>query len=208
MKEKFAFFDFDKTLIDRDSIFLLWKYSILENPVNILFFIRKLFPKVFLWLFSGFQFRHIKNGLLSIFEKTDGRRLEKFVTEDLSEHFFPEGLEKVTELKEKGYRLVLVSASPELYLKYVAKILPFDTVIGTLTDEHFKMSGKNNRGEEKVRRIKEYCRDRGLIIDYDNSLSFSDSYRSDRPMMELTAHRFLINSSVEEEGYQQLHWTL
>ncbi|MDO5712851.1 MAG: HAD family hydrolase [Tissierellia bacterium] len=208
MERKVALFDFDKTLIDQDSIFLLWKYAIRKHPLYLFFFLRKLFPKLFLWIFSRFNFTHIKNGLLSIFHKLEKEELEEFVYEVLPLHFFPEGLKTIEDLKKDGYILFLVSASPEIYLEYIKNILPFHYIMGTKTNKEFQMIGKNNRQEEKVRRIHECCKENNIKIDYENSISFSDSYHADHPMMELTKNRYLINSNFKKEGYKHFSWKL
>ena len=102
----------------------------------------------------------------------------------------------------------MVSASPEYYLLEVLNILPFDHVIGTKTTKDFVMTGKNNRQEEKVRRILLFLEEENMKIDYDNSCTFSDSYTADHYMMELTKNRYLINSSHQKEGYHHFTWHL
>lgn len=204
MKRAVALFDFDKTLTTHDSIYLLWRYAIIKNPFLLFYFLGKLFPALFSFLFTG-DFRKLKNGLLSIFHKMDDGALEVFVTEELPKHFLKDGVEEVKRLKKEGYYLLLVSASPEHYLKYVTKLLPFDGVLGTKTDRSYRLTGKNNRGEEKVRRIEEHLKGAGIVMDKEKSRSYSDSYKADHPMMELTAKGFIINAEAPQ-GYFRLNW--
>ena len=91
-------------------------------------------------------------------------------------------------------------------MKKVGENLGFDHVIGTRLGRLNELIGDNNRREEKVARIESYLEKIEETIDYENSRSYSDSYRDDRYMMELTAEKYLINSQVREEGYKNLVW--
>ena len=91
-------------------------------------------------------------------------------------------------------------------MKKVGDSLGFDFVIGTRLGRLNELIGNNNRREEKVARIESYLENTNEAIDYDNSRSYSDSYRDDKYMMELTANRYLINSNVREEGFRNLVW--
>lgn len=102
---------------------------------------------------------------------------------------------------------MLVSASFEKYMKYAAKELKVDYLIGTDLDENFNIIGGNNKGKNKVKKIKKHLEEKDFQIDYENSLGFSDSYKDDRYMLELVKNRFLINSKVKKEGYKNLEWS-
>ncbi len=122
------------------------------------------------------------------------------------QHAFQEAVDEIHRLKAEGYYLMLVSASVDNYLTYVKDCLPFDHIIGTVIDEDYKLVGENNRHEQKVNNILAHLSEKNMAIDYDNSLSYSDSLSADRPMMELTRYRYLINNPVKAEGYLHLEW--
>lgn len=203
--KKYAIFDFDKTITDRDSIKILWQtygknmgsqYYLQGISIGASFIGYK---------FTG-NFNPTKNKMAKIFDYMTEEDIEEFVNEVLPKYYYKDALEEIKYLKEEGYTLLLVSASYENYMKKVGENLGFDHVIGTRLGRLNELIGDNNRREEKVARIESYLEKIEETIDYENSRSYSDSYRDDRYMMELTAEKYLINSQVREEGYKNLVW--
>ncbi len=203
--KKYAIFDFDKTITDRDSIKILWdtygknmgsQYYLQGISIGASFIGYK---------FTG-NFNPTKNKMAKIFDYMTEEDIEEFVNEVLPKYYYKDALEEIKYLKEEGYTLLLVSASYENYMKKVGENLGFDHVIGTRLGRLNELIGENNRREEKVSRIESYLEEIEETIDYENSRSYSDSYRDDRYMMELTAEKYLINSQVREEGYKNLVW--
>ena len=144
--------------------------------------------------------------MAKIFDYITEEDIEEFVNEVLPKYYYKDALEEIKYLKEERYTLLLVSASYENYMKKVGENLGFDHVIGTRLGRLNELIGDNNRREEKVARIESYLEEIEESIDYENSRSYSDSYRDDKYMMELTAEKYLINSQVREEGYKNLVW--
>ena len=203
--KKYAIFDFDKTITDRDSIKILWQtygknmgsqYYLQGISIGASFIGYK---------FTG-NFNPTKNKMAKIFDYMTEEDIEEFVNEVLPKYYYKDALEEIKYLKEERYTLLLVSASYENYMKKVGENLGFDHVIGTRLGRLNELIGDNNRREEKVARIESYLEKIEETIDYENSRSYSDSYRDDRYMMELTAEKYLINSQVREEGYKNLVW--
>ena len=203
--KKYAIFDFDKTITDRDSIKILWQtygknmgsqYYLQGISIGASFIGYK---------FTG-NFNPTKNKMAKIFDYMTEEDIEEFVNEVLPKYYYKDALEEIKYLKEEGYTLLLVSASYENYMKKVGENLGFDHVIGTRLGRLNELIGDNNRREEKVARIESYLEKIEETIDYENSRSYSDSYRDDRYMMELTAEKYLINSQVREQGYKNLVW--
>lgn len=205
MKQKIALFDFDKTVISRDSILILYDKTCKKVPG----FRGKLYGN----LLKGALTRHpkkikttVKEEFLRMLSYYTEDELKAFVYEDLMQHAFQEAVDEIHRLKAEGYYLMLVSASVEDYLIYVKDCLPFDHIIGTVIDSNYKLVGENNRHEQKVNNILAHLSEKNMAIDYGNSLSYSDSLSADRPMMELTRYRYLINNPVKAEGYLHLEW--
>lgn len=203
--KKYAIFDFDKTITDRDSIKILWqtygknmgaKYYLQGISIGASFIGYR---------FTG-NFNPTKNKMAKIFDYMTEEDIEEFVNEVLPKYYYKDALEEIKYLKEEGYTLLLVSASYENYMKKVGENLGFDHVIGTRLGRLNELIGDNNRREEKVARIESYLEKIEETIDYENSRSYSDSYRDDKYMMELTAEKHLINSQVREVGYKNLVW--
>ena len=54
------------------------------------------------------------------------------------------------------------------------------------------MDGLNCKGEEKVKRLKEFLKEEKIDVDFKESYMFSDSL-SDKPLLELVGKPYLIN---------------
>lgn len=205
MKQKIALFDFDRTVISKDSIFILYDVTARKIPG----FRAKLYKE----LVAGSLLRspktvkkNVKNSFLSMLSYYTEDEIKAFVYDDVMAYAFKEAVDEIYALKAAGYYLLLVSASVEDYLKYVADVLPFDHIIGTKTDGDFEMVGDNNKHAKKVDNILAHLTEKGMEIDYENSVAYSDSLAADRPMMELVKTRYLINNKTDAEGYLHLNW--
>lgn len=203
--KKYAIFDFDKTITDRDSIKILW--DTYGKNMGLHYYLQgiSIGASFIGYKFTG-NFNPTKNKMAKIFGYMTEEDIEEFVNEVLPKYYYKDALEEIKYLKEEGYTLLLVSASYEIYMKKVGENLGFDHVIGTRLGRLNELIGDNNRREEKVARIESYLEKIEETIDYENSRSYSDSYRDDKYMMELTAEKYLINSQVREEGYKNLVW--
>jgi phosphatidylglycerophosphatase C len=103
----------------------------------------------------------------------------------------PEMLARVQEHGHLGHRLVLVSASPTLYLKYWSARAGFDALLATeleFRDDTFsgRLAGLNCWGPEKVRRLRQWFGDQPPCRLY----AYGDS-RGDREMLALADHPWL-----------------
>ncbi|KVU48494.1 HAD family hydrolase [Burkholderia ubonensis] len=83
----------------------------------------------------------------------------RFVATDLPRLVRPEMLERIREHRARGHELVLVSASPSLYLEKWAKTAGFDAVLATrLAFERGafagRLDGENCWGPQKVARLR------------------------------------------------------
>lgn len=209
MKTKIAFFDFDKTVIDQDSIFLLYKKTLEEHkeyrPTLYTGMIKECFrfPKKKGWK------KRLKSQFLQMLNLYTEEDMKNFVYQTLlQDHIFTQAIEKIYDLKEDGYHLILVTASVENYIKYVVDILSFDAYIGTKVDENYNILGHHNKRQGKVKNIRNYLLENNMEIDYEKSQAYSDSLADDGPMLELVKNKFLINNKYAPKGYQTLQWTI
>ena len=195
----FAFFDFDDTLAKGDSIFPFLLYAIKRGyaPKHQLF---KAAAGFLRWKIQPSSGRAVKEWTLSFIK---GRTVEEM--DELSRDFFRDAQQKaffedaapeLFRLREQGAKLVVVSASSDLYMKVLPEFLPIDAVISTTCETadgvYTGKIGKNCKGEEKVRRIQEWLDAQGLAIDKAHSAGYGDS-PSDAPMLLLTDHPNLVN---------------
>jgi phosphatidylglycerophosphatase C len=71
----------------------------------------------------------------------------------------PDALDRIAEHRERGHRVVIVSASPETYLHPLGQALGVDAALGTRLEVDpdglltGRMIGRNCRGPEKVTRL-------------------------------------------------------
>lgn len=197
---KAAIFDFDKTLTKKDSIFNLLGYTFRKYPIRyILVFIKTIFIAL---TFYNLRIR-LKQSALSILKFITEDDLKAFIKDLYENEILKDGEEEVKKLKAEGYFLILNSASPEVYLKYITEYIPFDVVIGTRVTEKIKIN-ENNRGEVKVKRMREDIKG---FDNLDIVKTYSDSYTADKPILELAKEKYLINSNRKIEGYDNLWWS-
>ncbi len=102
----------------------------------------------------------------------------------------PGAMERVRWHRDQGHRLVLLSASPEVYLRPWAIPEGFHEVLATGLDLKDGMvtgllQGRNCHGEEKVERARALL---GSLEAYE-SHGYGDS-RSDRPLLNLMSHAY------------------
>ena len=92
---------------------------------------------------------------------------------------------------DEGKLLVLVSASTENYMRFVADTLGFDTVLCTPIEADGTIR-RNCKGEKKTQRIKDWLAENGLTADFPSSFAYGDS-KSDLPMLRLVGHPVQVN---------------
>ena len=205
MKKKLALYDFDKTVVDCESIVELYKYGFKNKKINIL--------KTFGGLSCAYikskiksDFDIMKTQMVSIIKYFSEDELKSFVTDYLYPKFFFKEFEENFNCHDKDTIKILCSASASPYLKYVKEIYDFDYIIGTELDENYKLTKGNNKKNIKVDNIKRLLDKKDIDIDYENSSAYSDSYKDDKYMLRLVKNRFLINSKVNKKGYCNLNW--
>ncbi len=115
---------------------------------------------------------------------------------------YPEMLAKLQRHKDEGHLTVLASASPEFYVREVARVLGFDLALGTSIEDAEKMrllpDLVNHKGAEKVRRISEILGEPPGGI-WPRSHGYSDS-SADLPMLRCCVENTLVNPSPRLTG--------
>lgn len=206
---KIALFDIDKTLINGDSMFKLLKYTIKKYPRA-----KWNLPKLFLMLVS-YKLKFIdtkkaKENMFYTLNYLNNNDLEEFYNDVIKATVYSDAIEEIKKLREMDYYILLVSASPECYLKFFEIEDYVDGVIGTklyLENDRYinKIDGENCKGEEKVIRITEFLKEKDLYINKNESVAYSDSL-SDLPMFNLVGKAYLINYNKKNLDYEILRW--
>ena len=200
--EKIAFFDFDDTICRGDSILPYLLYCIKRGYAPW----TQLFRAV--WGYLGWRInpqkaRRAKTLTLSFIRgravaEMDALGLD-FLRQYVAKRCFPEARAELERLKAQGYRIVVVTASPSVYMRMLTKVLPVDDVIATpclYHPHHLTYDGdigENVKGAEKVRLI--HVRFGYIEVPFPplpDGRAYGDSL-SDAPMLELVGHPTLVN---------------
>ena len=188
---KLAIFDFDGTIISKDSMieFLFFTHGRVKAIFNLIL----LSPVLFLYLIRVIPNWKAKEFVLTRFYKgmsiDDFNRLSsKFSKEIIPKMIRPLAMEKIEWHKSQGHKVVIVSASIENYLIHWCCKQKIDLLATRLEIRDNRMTGrlstKNCHGAEKVKRIQ-------LEHDISNMqyiYAYGDS-RSDRKLATI-AHDF------------------
>ena len=138
MTRKIAFFDFDDTLVDCQSITILWKFAIKKQPYLIIYLFVQLLIGIIKYIFT-FNFSHIKTSMVSLLKFLSEEDLKFFANNILNpKYFYRDGIKELEKFGD-DYLKFLVSASPLNYMKYFKEILSFDYIIATELDENFQL---------------------------------------------------------------------
>jgi len=190
-----ALFDFDGTLIPGDSIALYLRFTRRKGLVNDKEYMIALRAAMLYGLgrksaadskTAAMRFRQrYKQDYLD-------RMDQEFVTTDLLPKVYGAGRKQLEEHRAEGKKLVLVTASTENYMRYVAQALGFDALLASQVAQDGTVTG-NCKGEEKSRRVRAWLEENGLLPDWQGSFAYGDS-KSDLPMLLLCGHPVQVNS--------------
>lgn len=210
--EKLAIFDVDFTLTKKETLMELYKFVVFKNFKNIIFLPRALFSGL-MYSIKVYDEKRVKESFLKFIDKIHEKDLDnlakEYYSKVLKKILYKDAIDMIKKLKNEGCKIYLISASPEFYLKELYDIKEVDVIIGTkfrVENGFFarEMDGLNCKGEEKVRRLKEYLQANNIEVDYKNSYMFSDSL-SDKPLLDLVGNPYLINYK-KKNGFKVLNW--
>lgn len=211
--DKLAIFDVDFTLTKKETLMQFYKFIVKKDIRNIRYLPRVIFSGA-MFVMNIYDEKKTKEVYLKFLDGISKEELDKlsrqFYEEHMSKLLYGDGIETIKKMKDSGYKVILISASPEFYIKEFASIEGVDLTFGTkfiIKDNKFscKMEGNNCKGEEKVRILKGYFEEENINVDYDNSFMFSDSL-SDSPLLDLVGNPYLINYKKPTK-YKILFWT-
>lgn len=198
--KKLAIFDIDYTITKKETLMELFKYVIKNDIKNIRFLPRAIYCGIMYGL-GLFNEKKVKETFLKFIDKINEKDLailvKNFYNERLKNILYEDALNMMKKLKDEGYDIYLISASPEFYINEFYNVKEVDKVIGTrfgFEDGIFtrKMEGENCKGEEKVKRLMEVIEKEHIKVDFKESYMFSDSL-SDKPLLDLVGKPYLIN---------------
>ncbi len=170
---KIAVFDFDGTIYKGDATKEFCWFYYRKKPFKAYYFIIQLafWMQYRLGLLSTTQF---KSKFLQFINNNDATQIDVLVAlfwtkkkELVRGHL----IDEITRLKKEGVHIVVVSASPELFIKTFCLSLGVDTVLGSelkvLNNKYSLLV--NCRGQEKLKRIKRDFTDFEIIAAYSDN---------------------------------------
>ncbi|EKO1912586.1 HAD-IB family hydrolase [Clostridium botulinum] len=211
--EKLAIFDVDYTLTKQETLIQFYKFMLKKKP-SLIFHAPKIVISALLYalkIFEAGKSKEIFIGFIDgITEDEMQRYVKEFYDKKLSKILYKDAIDTMRKLKNEGYKVYLISASAEFYLKELYNIKEVDKVIGTiftLKEGSYKRKiiGENCKGEEKVRRLMEVLKEENIEVDFKESYMFSDSL-ADLPLFKLVGKPYLINAKKKYNNIEVLNW--
>lgn len=214
-----AYFDLDKTIINKDSIFPF-----------LLFFAKSRKHKYPYLLFIGlcallYKTKIIKNQKMKeiisgIFKNETIESLDKiskeFVDTYIEALYYSDAIAQIEEHKKNNVKLILITASYVYYAKHIAEKLGFDECIGSELWYHKgvytgKLYGKNCYQIEKRHRL--------WVLGYrelteEDSYAYSDSV-TDLPLLAFATNKICVNPDAKlrqhaienaDDNYKIVDW--
>jgi phosphatidylglycerophosphatase C len=187
-----AFFDFDGTITTKDTLLEFIKFSrgrfrfyagfVLNSPWLIALKLKMISNQAAKERILSWFFRDMP---LDAFETT----CQNFATSVLPGLIRPKAIGEITTLKEKGVHVVVVSASPENWIRPWAGPNSIDLIATKLEIKGTKLTGRiqgrNCHGTEKVERINQAFE----LSSYTTIYAYGDS-SGDKPMLQLATNSF------------------
>ena len=191
-----ALFDFDGTLCPGDSIVPFLRYCVREGAAPAGQWLRAV---------RGYlrqrrdpsQTVRAKEETLSFIAGRGTGEMDALARHFLEQAILPRIDETVMaeleDLRRDGVRIVILSASPDIYMRLLPEYLPVDQVIATRCEtadgRYTGKIGANCKGEEKVARWRQANAENG----YEVCRAYGDS-PSDLPMLRLAAEPVWVNA--------------
>jgi phosphatidylglycerophosphatase C len=186
-----AAFDLDGTLTEDGSVFK-WMRRIAGTPKVMRATLRRVPALSWAALASGAAADNVKERLFSAVlsdrDEVEVRDLSRdFALDHLASSGRNDVIDRLRWHRDEGHSVVVVSASPELYVGVIAQALGASGTVGTrlAVDPLGRLTGgylgRNCRGEEKLRRLRLWIEDN---VDTDDVTLFAyGNSRGDRRML-------------------------
>ena len=216
-----AFFDLDKTVIDRASIAAFGRPFRKGGLINRRTVVRAVASQlIYLHLGADEQrLARVGQTMLRLTKGWERERVRQIVRETLLETIEPiiyaEALELMEQHRVAGDRVYLVSASPEEIVMPLAEMLGADGAIASrgMTDDSDRYTGEMAHyayGPGKADAMRELAA--RAEIDLGASTAYSDSV-TDLPMLESVGHPVVVNADralvriARERGWEERQFT-
>ena len=193
-----AFFDFDDTVFYGDSI-LYWSVFVVRRHPRLRFWRIPYLLSLPLWLAGILSTPFLKRLALWpaswIPEEERNAMAKEFAEKLVPQYIYPEIVHRMKKHRIAGRRVVVLTASPTLWMDHVGAFLPADEVKGTTMEFPAKglrfpnYRGRNFKGRDKVVWIRSQGR---FPQDGKGCWAYSDG-GSDVPMLEYAEHAVAVH---------------
>lgn len=196
-EERIAIFDLDGTLTTKDTfVAFLITFGVKQRRFLSLL---KMFTWIGFYLARLMKDFRLKERLIGEFFSSTSMAVvnshrEWFIEKWLPKHLHPVGIKLLRAHQENGDRVILLSASPSIYVHEIARSLSIKESICTEIAENDgrwkgKIVGTNCKGSNKTTAIKAYLRNDNAL---QQSFAYGDS-ESDRHLLARVSTGFLID---------------
>jgi HAD superfamily hydrolase (TIGR01490 family) len=192
MQERIAFFDFDGTITTKDTLLEFIKYY--KGAARFYFGFLLNSPWLVAYKLKVISNQAGKERMLTWFfgntpQDKFQARCNSFATEIIPTLLRPKATQEIALLQQKGFTVVIVSASPEDWLRPWTEKIGVALLASRLETKNNKLTGKlvgrNCHGEEKVNRIIENYE----LSGYSDIQAYGDT-SGDKPMLGLATVSF------------------
>jgi HAD superfamily hydrolase (TIGR01490 family) len=192
MQQRIAFFDFDGTITTKDTLLEFIKYYkgaarfylgfLLNSPWLVAYKLKVISnqagkERILTWFFGNTPQDKFQS------------QCNSFAAEIIPTLLRPKATQEIALLQQKGFTVVIVSASPEDWLRPWTEKIGVALLASRLETRNNKLTGKlvgrNCHGQEKVSRIKENYE----LSGYSDIQAYGDT-SGDKPMLGLATASF------------------
>ena len=158
---KAAIFDVDNTITTRDTFFLFFRFLFARKPLRVIRAYRLPYSFLLTRVFRRDRIL-VKEDVMRLLEGLADNEIknlcEIFVNQLVVKTISAGARQAIAEHQKNGYKIILISASPEIYLMPLSKILKVDYFLGTkskINDKHTVTLGAHCYGPEKCQRLQQ-----------------------------------------------------
>lgn len=170
---KIAVFDFDGTIYKGDTTKDFCWYFYQKKPFKSYYLLIQL-ASWLLWRLKLLTTTQFKSTFIQFINRIEGEQITGLLNsfwEEKKSLVHDNLVLEITRLKKEGVHIVVVSASPELFIKTFCLSLSVDTVLGSelnVLNNKYRLL-INCRGEEKLKRLNRAFPDFELIAAYSDN---------------------------------------
>ena len=192
MKREIAFFDFDGTITTKDTLLEFIKFSsgkwrfywgfLLNSPYLVAYKLKLISNQAAKEKILKYFFRKMP---LERFQQV----CHLFAKEKIPALIRPGSLETIQDLQKNGVHVIIVSASPENWIREWSNTIGVQLIATRLVVKDDLLTGnilgRNCHGDEKVQRIKAEFD----LSNYETIYAYGDT-NGDKPMLSLATHSY------------------